>query len=95
MLMGFLWDFVSWARRRWSSNVEPSVSSYVVALRLKMETIARRLLPDVLLFASMDRNPNRLITEQVTRLAAELAPMRTVVRWYQLHEHKFAPSPVR
>jgi hypothetical protein len=76
-------------------EVKQSRELFDEATFVKMETVARRLLPDVLLFASMDRNPNRLITEQVTRLASALAPMRTVVRWYQLHEHKFTPSPVR
>lgn len=61
----------------------------------KMEGIARRLLPDVLLFASMDREPNQLISEQVQRLSTALTPQRIAVRWYRLQEHKFDPSPVR
>jgi hypothetical protein len=61
----------------------------------KMEAIARRLLPDVLLFASMDREPTRLITEQITRLAAALRPLNIAVWWYCLDGYKFDPSPVR
>src|SRR5262249_19236414 len=55
----------------------------------KMETIARRLLPDVLLFASLDREPTRLIMDQVARLRTALQPDRIAVKWYPLHEDKF------
>ena len=60
-----------------------------------MEGIARRLLPDILLFASMDREPTVLITKEIARLSEVLRPMSIAVRWYPLHEYKFDPSPVR
>jgi len=60
----------------------------------KMEGIARRLWPDVLLFASMDREPTALITKEIARLSEDLRPLGIDVRWYQLHESTFDPSPV-
>ena len=76
-------------------EVKQSRDLFDEATFVKMEGIARRLLPDVLLFASMDREPNPLITEQIKRLSAALAPQRIAVTWYRLQEHKFDPSPVR
>jgi hypothetical protein len=61
----------------------------------KMEGIARRLLPDVLLFASMDREPTVLITKEIARLSEALRPLSIAVRRYPLHEDKFDASPVR
>jgi hypothetical protein len=61
----------------------------------KMEGIAKRLLPDELLFASMDREPTPFIVRELDRLSTALRPLGIVVRWYQLHEGKFEPSPVR
>jgi hypothetical protein len=43
----------------------------------------------------MDREPNRLISEQIARLSATLRPVGITVKWYRLHDHKFDPSPVR
>lgn len=61
----------------------------------KMEDIARRLLPDVLLFGSMDREPSKFIAQSIARLSCNLRPHQIDVRWYPLDEYKFAPSPVR
>ena len=61
---------------------------------VKMEEIARRLLPDVILFASMDRAPTALITKEIDRLSTALKPLNIVVQWYPLREHKFEPDPV-
>jgi len=60
-----------------------------------MEGIAGRLLPDILLFASMDREPTSLITKQIARLSEVLRPLGIAVRWYPLHGYKFDASPVR
>jgi len=76
-------------------EVKQSRELFDEATFLKMESIARRLLPDVLLFASMDREPTRLIVEHIQRLAELLQPLGIAVRWYPLHEYKFDPSPVR
>lgn len=62
---------------------------------VKMEDIARRLLPDILLFASMDRKPTKFITKEIKRLSEELQPLNIKVQWYPLHEYKFDASPVR
>ncbi len=61
----------------------------------KMEGIARRLLPDILLFATMDREPTALITKEIARLSEALRPLDIAVRWYPLHEYKFEASPIR
>ena len=76
-------------------EVKQSRDLFDEATFIKMEGIARRLLPDVLLFASMDREPNRLISEQIRRLSEALTPQKIAVSWYRLHEDKFDPSPVR
>ena len=60
-----------------------------------MESIARRLLPDTLLFASMEREPTALINKEIARLSKALQPLSITVSWYPLHEHKFDASPVR
>jgi len=60
-----------------------------------MEGVARRLLPDILLFASMDREPTVLIAKEIARLSEVLRPLSITVRWYPLHEYKFDASPVR
>jgi hypothetical protein len=76
-------------------EVKQSRDLFDEATFVKMEGIARRLLPDVLLFASMDREPNVLITKEIERLAAALRPLSIAVRWYRLHEDKFDASPIR
>ncbi len=57
--------------------------------------IGKPLLPDILLFASMDREPTGLITKEIARLSEALRPQSIDVRWYPLHEYKFDASPVR
>jgi hypothetical protein len=76
-------------------EVKQSRNGFDEAAFNTMESVARRLLPDVLLFASMDREPTRFIVEQIERLSTALGPLRIAVKWFQLHEHKFDPSPVR
>lgn len=75
-------------------EVKQSRDLFDEATFAKMEGIARRLLPDTLLFASMDREPTALITKEITRLLEVLQPLSITVRWYPLHGHKFDPSPV-
>lgn len=65
-------------------EVKQSRDLFSKATFVKMEDIARRLLPDVLLFASMDREPNGLITKEIERVSAALRPLRIFVRWYGL-----------
>jgi hypothetical protein len=76
-------------------EVKQSRDRFDEATFVKMEKIARRLLPDVLLSASMEREPTRLITKEIARLSEALRPLRIAVQWYTLHEYKFDASPVR
>lgn len=76
-------------------EVKQSRNLFDEATFVKMEGIARRLLPDVLLFASMDHEPTSLITREIGRLSEVLRPLSINVQWYQLHQYKFDPSPVR
>jgi hypothetical protein len=76
-------------------EVKQSPNLFDEATFAKMEGIARRLLPDILLFASMDREPTDLITKEIQRLSAVLQPLSITVQWYSLHEYKFDASPVR
>jgi hypothetical protein len=76
-------------------EVKQSRGLFDEATFTKMESIAKRLLPDELLFASMDREPSPLIAAQIAQLSARLRPVGVAVRWYQLHADKFGPSPVR
>jgi hypothetical protein len=76
-------------------EVKQSRGLFDEATFAKMEAIAKRLIPDVLLFASMDREPSPFIARQLELVSATLRPLGIVVRWYQLHEGKFEPSPVR
>jgi hypothetical protein len=76
-------------------EVKQSRNLFDEATFAKMEGIARRLLPDILLFASMDREPTVLITKEIARLSEVLRPLSIAVRWYPLHAYKFDASPVR
>ena len=76
-------------------EVKQSRDLFDEATFAKMEGIARRLLPDTLLFASMDPEPNVGITKEIKRLSEVLRPLGIAVRWYQLREYKFDASPVR
>lgn len=76
-------------------EVKQSRDLFDEACFAKMEGIARRLLPDILLFASMDREPTPLINKEIKRLKEALRPLSIAVWWYQLHECKFDASPVR
>jgi hypothetical protein len=75
-------------------EVKQSRDLFDEATFAKMEKVARRLLPDVLLFASMDRQPTRLITKELERLSHLLGPLGIEVQWYQLHQRKFDPDLV-
>ncbi len=75
-------------------EVKQSANLFDQATFAKMEAIARRLLPDTLLFASMDRKPTALISNEITRLSEALRPLGIKVQWYTLHRHKFDLSPV-
>ena len=76
-------------------EVKQSRNLFDEATFAKMEGIARRLLPDILLFASMDREPTVVITTEIARLSEVLRPLSIAVQWYPLHEYKFDASPVR
>jgi hypothetical protein len=76
-------------------EVKQSRNLFDEATFAKMEGIARRLLPDILLFSSMDREPTVLINKEIARLSEALRPLSITVQWYPLHEHKFEASPVR
>jgi hypothetical protein len=76
-------------------EVKQSRDLFDEATFAKMEGVARRLLPDILLFASMDPDPTVLITNEIARLSEVLRPLGITVRWYPLHEYKFDASPVR
>jgi hypothetical protein len=60
-----------------------------------MEAVARRLLPDRVLFSSMDNNPTPYVQQRIKSLSEALAPLRVAVHWYQLNASNFTPSPVR
>lgn len=75
-------------------EVKQSRDLFDEATFFKMEGIARRLLPDILLFASMDCEPTVLITNEITRLSEALRPLSVTVRWYPLDKFKFDASPV-
>jgi hypothetical protein len=76
-------------------EVKQSRNLFDEATFAKTETIARRLLPDILLFTSMEREPTVLITKQIQRLSERLQPLGITVQWYPLHEYKFDASLVR
>jgi hypothetical protein len=61
---------------------------------IKMGDIAERIHPDVLLFSSMDPNPNRIVEEGVKQLKQRLGKFEIDVRWHKLHSSNFEPSRV-
>jgi hypothetical protein len=65
-------------------EVKQSRNLFDEATFAKMEGIARRLLPDILLFASMDHEPTALIKKEIGRLSEVLQPLSITVRWYPL-----------
>jgi hypothetical protein len=76
-------------------EVKQSPSDCDEATFIKMEAIARRLLPDTLLFASLDPEPTALIKREIARLSMVLGPLGIAVSWYQLRSYTFDPAPVR
>lgn len=76
-------------------EVKQSRDLFDVSTFAKMEGIARRLLPDTLLFSSMDRDPSILINKEIARLSDVLRPLNIAVTWYPLHQYKYDASPVR
>ena len=60
----------------------------------KMEEIASRLLPDTLLFASMDREAPKLVSSEIERLSKTLGMRGVAVKWYPLHGYKYEATPI-
>ena len=59
-----------------------------------MEEIASRLLPDTLLFASMDREAPKLVSSEIERLSKTLGMRGVAVKWYPLHGYKYEATPI-
>jgi hypothetical protein len=60
----------------------------------KMGDIAERIHPNVLLFSSMDPNPNKIVKEGIKQLKERLGKFEIDVRWHQLHSNNFESSRV-
>lgn len=61
----------------------------------KMSEVAKLIKPDLVIFSSMDREPNKLVKENIDRLAAELVSLEISVKWYPINSWVFEPQPVR
>lgn len=66
-------------------DVKQSVELFGDADFTKMEGLARALKPDVILFSSLNQEPNRLVKDNIDRLKASLAELEIDINWYPIH----------
>jgi len=60
----------------------------------KMGDIAEKIKPDVIIFSSMDIEPNAAVKENINILRERLKYLEIEVNWYALHDWVFKASPV-
>jgi len=60
----------------------------------KMGEIAERILPDEVLFSSMDGQPNTVVKAGIANLKEQLSPREIDVKWHALHSTTFEASRV-
>lgn len=75
-------------------EIKESLGRFDPASFVTIENIARRLLPDAVIFSSLDREPNDRINREIARLADVLRPLHIAVSWYPLEGYIFDPCPV-
>lgn len=61
----------------------------------RMKEVAMRVRPDVIIFSSMDKEPNQYMKDNIQKLGDELADLEIKVEWYPIHYWAFTAHPVR
>gem|GEM_PF-4808816 len=61
----------------------------------KMMELGKLLKPDIILFSSLDKKPNKFVEEKIAKLKIDLAYLEIDVQWYPLDSWIFGPCPVR
>lgn len=61
----------------------------------KAAEIGTLLKPDIILFSSLDKKPNKFVSDNIVELKNKLKPLEIDVQWYQINHSVFEPQPVR
>lgn len=76
-------------------EVKQSVSLFKDSDFTKMAELARLLKPDVIIFSSMDKDPNALVKENIEKMRNDLADLEVDVKWYGISYWVLQARPVR
>jgi hypothetical protein len=76
-------------------EIKQSIGLFTKSDFNKMGNIAELLKPDILLFSSLDPEPDTSVTDNIEALRKRLTPLEIEVKWYPLHSHIFEASPVQ
>ena len=61
----------------------------------RMEEVATILKPDIILFSSMNENPNKHVSDNIDALQINLTHLQIEVKWYSIYRYAFEAAPVR
>ncbi len=76
-------------------EVKQSIDLFKTSDFDKAAEIGRLLKPDIILFSSLDKKPNKFVLDNIAELRNKLKPFEIDVKWYQIHHWVFEPQPVR
>lgn len=76
-------------------EIKQSVGLFDVNHFEKMGELAEFIKPDIIIFSSFDKGPNKLVKDNILKLKQKLAPLGIDVQWYPIDYWAFEPQPVR
>jgi len=76
-------------------EIKQSVELFDIHDFERMSELAWLIRPDVIIFFSMNKDPNRLVLDNIKKLKADLSQLEIDVQWYPLHYWVFDAHPVR
>jgi hypothetical protein len=75
-------------------EIKQSVELFNASDFYKIEEMAVRVKPNIVLFASLDEQPNGFVLRHITTLRSRLASLDIDVIWYQLNHSIFRTQPI-
>lgn len=76
-------------------EIKQSVGLFDVQDFEKIGEVAKLLKPDLIVFSSLDKEPNSLVKDGIVKLKADLDSLGIGVQWYPIHYWAFEATPVR
>ena len=76
-------------------EIKQSIGLFETSDFEKAAEIGTLLKPDIILFSSLDKKPNKFVTDNIVELKNKLKPLEIDVQWYQINHSVFEPQPVR